>query len=295
MSNIGNQKKIWLITDSGCDIPEGWEQKYNIDIMPFSIMIDDKEYWERVELKPELFYELARNSPGIPKTNQITVSRFEEKFLECLGEGVTDVIFVSINSAGSKTHENAVLARKNLTESGRLGGMKVHIIDSHCYSIGYGYPIVEASKKINAGQSAESVAAYLEDWFSCVEIYLLAFDLRHARKSGRITAAAGFLGEMMGIKPIISMIDEKTTIVKKSRGEKPAIDEAVALALERRIPETPYCIVRSTCTELEEYAISEMTKKSGMPPVMETVCGAAVASNAGVKFMGLIIRGQPRR
>ncbi|MCL1822810.1 MAG: DegV family protein [Oscillospiraceae bacterium] len=287
-------EKIKIITDSGCDIPEGWENTYNIDIMPFNILIDDKEYWERIDIKPDLFFELAKNSPGIPKTNQITVERFEEKFLLYAEKGVQDVIYVSINGAGSKSCENAVHAKKLLTESGKIGDMNIRIIDSRCYSIGYGYPVVEAAKKAAAGQSAESIAAYLEDWFNCCEIYLLGFDLRHMKKSGRITAAASFLGEMMGLKPVISMIDDKTTVVKKSRGEKNAVDDAVSTIMERMIPETPWLLLRSTCAESEDYMLSEMTKKTGKPPAMDSVSGAAVSSNAGVRFIGVIIRGKSR-
>ncbi|MCL2637810.1 MAG: DegV family protein [Oscillospiraceae bacterium] len=288
-------KKTWLITDSGCDIPAGWEETHDIDIMPFSIMIDDKEYWERKDLTPQEFYELANNYSGIPTTNQIFAPRFEEKIRECKEKGAEDIIIVLINSVGSKTHDNALQARQNMTDSGELGDTKVHIIDSHCYSIGYGYAVVEAAKKIKAGQSAESVVAYLEDWFSCVEIYLLTFDLKHARKSGRITAAASVVGGLMGIKPVISMIDSKTTVIKKARGEKSAVEAAVEVMAERLTPGTPWCMLRTTVSEAEDYMIELMTKKTGKPPAMESFVGSAVGSNAGTKAIGVIIRGKPRR
>ncbi|MDR2559400.1 MAG: DegV family protein [Oscillospiraceae bacterium] len=288
-------KKIHLITDSGCDVPSGWEKTHDIDIMPFSIMIDDKEYWERTDLTPQEFYELADNYSGIPTTNQIFAPRFEEKFRECKEKGAEDVILVLINSAGSQTFNNAVQARQNLTESGELGDMKVHIIDSHCYSVCYGYAVLEAEKKIKAGQSAESIVAYLEDWFSCAEIYLLTFDLRHARKSGRITAAASVVGGLMGIKPVISMIDDKTTVIKKARGEKAAVDAAVGVMMERMTPGTPWLMLRSTVTEAEDYMVELMTKKTGKPPAIESYIGSAVGSNAGTKAIGVIIRGKPRR
>jgi DegV family protein with EDD domain len=287
--------KIRIITDSGCDIPEGYEDLYKIDILPFNIMIDDEEYWERVDLKPERFYELAGSYEGIPKTNQIIMQRFEDKFLEYAEKGVQDVICVLINSAGSRTYSNAVQVRQSLMDENKIGSMKIHIVDSHCYSLGYGYPVVEAAKKIKSGQSASSIVAYLEDWFNCCEIYLLTFDLRHAKKSGRITAAASVVGELMGIKPVISMIDADTKIIKKSRGEKKAVLDAVGVMKERIIPGTPWQILRTTCAETENYMIGEMTKMTGKPPAMESYSGAAVGSNAGTKFLGVIIKGQARR
>ncbi|MCL2696777.1 MAG: DegV family protein [Oscillospiraceae bacterium] len=288
-------KKTWLITDSGCDIPAGWEKLHDIDIMPFSIMIDDKEYWERLELTPQEFYELANNYSGIPTTNQIFAPRFEEKFLECIEKGAEDIIIVLINSAGSQTYNNALQARENLAAAGRLGNTKIHIIDSHCYSVCYGYAVIEAAKKIKAGQTAESIVAYLEDWFNCAEIYLLTFDLRHARKSGRITAAASVVGGLMGIKPVISMIDDKTTVIKKARGEKSAVEAAVDVMMERMVPGTPWLMLRTTVLEAEDYMVELMTKKTGKPPAVESYVGSAVGANAGTKAIGVIIRGKPRR
>jgi DegV family protein with EDD domain len=290
-----NNDKIRIITDSGCDIPLGSEEAFNIDILPFNIIIDDKEYLERQELTPQKFYELAENYAGIPKTSQVTMFRFEEKFLECVESGARDIIVVPINSAGSQTYSNALMARENLKEEGKLGKTKIHVVDSHCYSVGYGYAVIEAAKKIRAGQSAENIVAYLEDWFNCTETYLLTFDLRHARKSGRITAAASVVGGLMGIKPVISMIDDKTTVIKKARGEKSAVEAAVEVMAERMTPGTPWLMLRTTVLEAEDYMIELMTKKTGKPPAMESYVGSAVGSNAGTKAIGVIIRGKPRK
>lgn len=292
---MGNKRKFKLITDSGCDIPEGMEKQYNIDIMPFNILIDDVEYWERTELSPQRFYELAGNSAGIPKTTQITVERFEEKMLEYYKAGCEDIIFVLINSTGSKTYENALFAKENLMKKAALGKMNVYVIDSHCYSMGYGYPVVEAAKKLNAGQSVASAVAYLEDWFNCLEIYIIGFDLRHMKKSGRISAAAAFLGELMGLKPVISLIDGVSAVVKKSRGEKTAINDAVNHISSRAVPGTAWLLLRTTCSELENSFVKYYSKKVGAAPLMESYSGAAVSANAGIKFIGVIVRGKPRR
>ncbi|MCL2109296.1 MAG: DegV family protein [Oscillospiraceae bacterium] len=287
--------KVKLITDSGCDIPETWENRYKIDIMPFSVMVDDREYWERTEVKPQDFYKIAEEAAGIPKTNQIIPVRFEEKFLECYEEGYDDVIVVLINSSGSKTYENAVQVKAALVEAGRIGDMQIHLVDSKSYSVGYGFPVVEAAKKIKAGDSVRSIIAYLDDWFGSVEIILLAFDLKFLRKSGRCSAVAGFVGELMGIKPVITIIDGETMVVKKARGDKNVIDEAVKLLKQRRIPETPWMLLRSTYAKMEDYAKQELTKITGKSCAMVSYAGAAVASNGGTRILGLAYKGKKRR
>ena len=159
-------RKVKIITDSGCDISKENEQKYGIDIMSFEITLGDETIIERVTMSNEDFLQKIKTSEFLPKTAQITTVRFEEKFLECAEQGYEDVIVVLINSTGSQTYANAVLAEKNLREEGKLGNMRLHIIDSHCYSLGYGWPVVEAARKLEAGMSVDLVVAYLVDWFN---------------------------------------------------------------------------------------------------------------------------------
>ena len=287
--------KVKIITDSGCDISKEDEARYNIDIMSFEVTLGDQTLIERQTVTNHEFYDLIDKSEFLPKTSQITVFRFEEKFKECASEGWEDVIVVLINSTGSQTYANAVQAEKNLRESGALGKTKIHVVDSHCYSLGYGYPIVEGAKKLEAGASCEMVLGFMEDWFNCCEIYIIGFNLRHMTKSGRISAAAAFLGEMLALKPVISLIDGESKVLKKCRGEKAAVLAAVDYIYEQMIPETPWHILTTTAPEMEELFRKTMVKKCGRDLVMQEECGYVVASNAGPKFIGVIIKGKPRR
>lgn len=288
-------KKYQIITDSASDILAEDEKRYGIDIMSFDIMIGEETLRERIDISGEDFLRKIDTIPEIPKTSQITQFRFEQKFEEYINAGVEDIIVVTINGDGSQTLQNAKLAAQTLKEDGRAGETRFHILDSHTYSVGYGYPIVEAAKKLEAGQSINTVVAYLEDWFDSVELYLIAFNLRHMKKSGRIKAAAAFMGELMNLKPLIQMIDEKTEVVMKSRGEKKAIADAVEYIRARAIPKTPLLIGRSLATELEDTFIEAYRAKTGAELAYINSVGAAVASNAGTQFVGIFIKGQKRR
>ena len=260
--------KTKIITDSGCDISKEDELRYNIDIMSFEVTLGDRTLIERQTVTNKEFYELIDKSEDLPKTSQITVFRFEEKFRECVKEGWEDVIVVLINSTGSQTYANAVQAEQNLREAGELGNTRIHVVDSHCYSVGYGYPVVEGARKLEAGMSCEMVLAFMEDWFNCCEIYIIGFNLRHMKKSGRISAAAAFLGEMLSLKPVISLIDGESKVIKKCRGEKAAVLAAVDYIYEQMIPETPWHILTTTAPEMEELFRKQMEKKCGRDLLM---------------------------
>lgn len=287
-------EKVRIITDSGCDISPDAEQQYKnlLTLMPFAVTIKGETYLDRIDIKPDEFYTILKEQSEIPKHSQITATQFEDKYRELYNEGVREIIVDVINSHGSQTFSNAELAKKNILEE--LSDIKIYIVDSQNYTLGYGYPVLEACKKLEAGQSTESVVAYLEDWAKHIEAYIIGFELRHMKKSGRITAAASFLGELMGLKPLISLYAEKTEVIRKARGEKAVIDAAVEAISARMIPETPWCVVTTTRSDCEKEFIDKMTKKLGYGPELVEKCGVVVSCNAGPEFIGVLIRGQER-
>ncbi|MDR0804676.1 MAG: DegV family EDD domain-containing protein [Oscillospiraceae bacterium] len=281
-----------IITDSGCDIPPELETALGIDVLPFSILIDDKEYLERVDLSPQKFYALATVAATVPKTTQLKTELFYKKFKSC--EKYETVFVVLINATGSATYANADAALKQIRAEGLCPNTDIRLFDGRAYSISYGYPLVEAAKKLIRGCSPDEVAAYLEDMFSSLETYILAFDLKFAKKSGRINAAAAFLGEMMGLKPIISLIDGVSHVEKKCRGEKILLPEAVEYISSRSIPDTPWLLLRTTVTPQEDEFLRIMSKRMKAPPAMVSYAGCAVGANSGPKIIGVIIKGKDR-
>lgn len=287
-------ENVCIITDSGCDISPEVEEEWKkyLVVMPFAITINDETKLDRVDILPDEFYRILKDNEEIPKHSQITQIQFEEKYRQLYDRGVREIIVDVINSAGSQTFAQANIAAELVAED--LKDLRIHVIDSRCYTLCYGYPVVEACKKLSEGNSVESVVEYLEDWAKHTEAFIVGFGLRHMRKSGRISAAASFLGELMGLKPLIVLYDGVTEVLKKARGERAVIDAAVETISRRMIPKTPYCVVTTTHPDLEKEFIDKMTKKVGYPPNMVEKCGVVVSCNAGPDFIGVIIRGQER-
>ena len=73
------------------------------------------------------------------------------------------------------------------------------------------------------------------------------------------------------------------------------IADAVQYISGRAVPETPWEILRTSVTALEDEFIKQYSAKVGRPPEMQSIAGAAVASNTGPYIIGVIIRGNARR
>lgn len=291
-----NMQKVRLLTDSACDISKEDEAKSGIQILGFPITIDGKGYRERESFTNQEFYRLMDEASEIPRTAQITAYEFEQVFNGCMAEGVTHLIYVAINSTGSNTFNAAQMAKETFFKHNpeALGKMEIYVLDSKGYTAIYGYPLLEAAKKLEKGAAVKEIIDYLEDWFNSAYVIFAPFTLKVVKKSGRVSCAAAFVGEVLGLRPIIQIKDGVSTVIEKVRGDKAVVPKLVALAAENMVPKTPYTMVYGSLDEPIQELVKAMTKQVGYPPEKLFQIGAAISSNAGHQVVGVVIKGQPR-
>lgn len=284
--------KILILTDSCCDLPKETIEELGIKVLPFTLTVNGETFREIFDKSTQEVYELMTHTDEIPKHAMINPILFEEAYKEAFDQGYTDVICVSINSQGSGTYNNSITAKNDFFNNNpeANGKMRIFNLDSKCYTIFYGYPIMEAVKKIRKGADAEEIVAYLEDWFNVCGIYAVPYNLKYARKSGRISAAAAFAGELLGLKPIILFADGTTETVEKIRGERNIVPKLVEVVEKNMTPQTPYLLIHGRDDSLAKVVEKELFKRTGRKAEMYGAIGAAVASNIGTDIVAVLIR-----
>ena len=278
---------IKIITDSACDIPFDAQLK-NVEIMNFHININDRDCEERVDYTMEEFYEELENCEKIPTTAHITMVDFYDKYCQLASQGVTDIIHVSINKTASATHDAAVMARQMFYDENPNSHMNITVLDSRCYSIGYGFPIMCADQMIEDGASAAEIIEFFENRFEKTEILLGTFSLKFMKKSGRISAAAAFAGELMGLRPVILMKHGKTEVLLKARGDKLLIPGLVAKLRERNANPADYVVGYTADIDARDELVAACTEAMGYPPKLVCNLGSAVSINAGPHSVGIV-------
>ena len=288
--------KIKLLTDSASDITKEQEESLGIQVVPFKVAMGDKSYVSRVDFDNEKFYQMMDEFDGLPVTSQITVFEYEEIFENIYNEGYTDIINATINSEGSATYSNAVMAAENFFENHpeAKGKFEIYNIDSEGYTGAYGYPLTQAALKIQRGCTAKEAVDYIQDWVKNCVVFFAPYSLKYAKKSGRIPSAAAFVGEVMGLRPIMRIHDHKIVTEAKVRGDKAIVPKIVELCANEIIPQTPYCIVYGNDDSVRDELAKALTKKLGYPPVDNFQIGAAIAINAGPKVTGVIFKAKGR-
>ena len=279
-----------IIADAAADIPEEARRRYGIEVLPSPVALGDRTVQSGTEVTAKEFYKLMESYNGIPVTSQITPYAFEELFNRELEAGTQELLVFLLNSKGSATYNNAVTTRERFyaEREGAEQKMHIHLFDGAGYSGGYGYAAILAAQKLEMGMKVDDVLPLVEQQLKKQRIYFGLYSLKYAGKSGRIPSAAVFVGEALGIKPIMQVWDHAIATVGKARGEKKLIREIVKMVEDDMEPNTPYSLVYG-CEEADRDEIcEELTKKIGYPPVYSFQIGPAIAINAGPRVVGAI-------
>ncbi len=281
-----------IVTDSCCDLSKETIEELGITVLPFTLTMGGETFREIFDKSTQEVYDLMASSDEIPKHSQISPLTFEETYKKLYDEGYTDVISVSINSQGSGTYNNSIIGKDDFFENNpeANGKMRIFNIDSKSYTVLYGYPIMEAVKKIRKGASVEEIVAYFDDWFRVSAIYAVPYNLKYARKSGRISAAKAFAGELLGLKPIIEFADGETNTVDKIRGEKNIVPKLVECVEKRMTPQTPYIMLHGRDDTLAKEIEKELIKRTGRKAETYQSIGAVVSANIGPDIVAVLIR-----
>lgn len=275
-----------LITDTACDIPKEIAKEKGIIKIPIPFTVDGKPLYEDIDFTPLEFYDIMENAKELPKTSHIPSFVFMEEYEKAENDGVKHVFHVTINSKGSAMYNSALMAKDMFFEEHPDSKMTIDVIDSLTYTIGYGLPILIASDMIEQGTTREELLSFFDKFFKNLDIYFSVYDLKTVKKSGRVSCTAAFVGEVLGLRPVIYIDNGDPIIHSKVRGDKNVIPALVELA-KNTINGEPYCVAYGKNKETTgmEFA-REIEKAVGYPPYKTYHIGAAIALNSGTNMIG---------
>ena len=289
--------KIGFITDSSSDIPQELADKYGIEVVGFPINLDGVEYMERKDFTNEQFYQMMRDAQGVPTTAAITQLQWCEIYGRYVDEGYTDLVHLSINSGGSSTYNNALKAVEMLAEERPGHSLRIRVLDSHTYSMPFGWYLCECARKVRNGGELGTCVDEMMRKLDCVEICLAAYSLKQMKKSGRVSAAAAVVGDLLGIRPIISLNDGISKVEAKVRGDA-AVPPAMVKWVQGRVEDmrdVPYMIGYSSSTAKRDELAKLCKKAFGHAPVTFFQLGGVVSANTGPDAIAIAFEGSPRR
>jgi len=217
--------KIALITDSTSDVDKEMIEKYDLKVLPLRIIYKDREYIDRVTITPKEVYD--NFAQEIPSTSLPSMKDMEDLYLKLEEEGYTHVIAVVISSNLSGTYNTLRLVSENHPS------IESCIFDSKSLTIGEAAIVEECGEMIKANKSYKEIVNALPEIQSRITVYYAVDTLKYLIKGGRIGKVSGTIGEILNIKPIISITKEGVYYTyAKAKGKKKAISKLVDIARE---------------------------------------------------------------
>ena len=203
---------IKVLIDSASDITQEEAEKKGIYMIPLEVRFGEDVYLDGVNLLPQQFLEKLVESNELPKTSQINEYRWTEQFEQLTADG-SQVIVITISSKLSGTYNSAKMAAKKFPH-------QVFVIDSLSAATGERVLCDYALRLIAEGKAASEIAEELETKKKKLQVIAVVDTLKYLRKGGRISTLTAFAGELLSIKPVISVINGEVKLVGKAMGSK---------------------------------------------------------------------------
>ncbi len=298
--NISNKKgtdtmgNFVIFTDSGCDIkPEmlaEWGVPYKSLTFRFT---DDNVEHSNEDMDTLTFYNRMRDG-GIAKTAAVNVDEFADEFEEILKNGL-DILYIGFSSGLSTTYNSARLAADQLRD--KYPERKIITIDTLAASAGHGLLVYLAVEQKKKGATIDEVKAYVEDLIPRMGIWFTVDDLEYLKRGGRVSPTAAFVGNMLGIKPVLYMDDEgHLTPRMKVRGRRTAIATLAQKYAEMAVDHSngTVFISHGDCIADAKLLASMLKDKHGVDVKVITDVGPVIGAHSGPGTLALFFVGTSR-
>lgn len=205
--------KVIVVTDSNSGITPDDAKKLGVEVIPMPFYIDEKMYYENIDLTQEQFYEKL-TAGGDIKTSMPLVGDVTDKWDEFLKEN-DEIVYIPMSSVLSSSCETAYMLSQDYDG-------KVQVVNNQRISVTMRQSVIDAKNLAEAGKNAAEIKQILEDAKFESSIYIMVDTLNYLKKGGRITPAAAALGTLLKLKPVLQIQGEKLDAFAKARTVKQA-------------------------------------------------------------------------
>lgn len=274
---------IKLFADSTCDLPLSEIRRMDVDIIPLVVTFGDEAYKEGTEITTVDLFRLVKEKNMLPKTSAPSPVDFYDAFKPYVDAGKT-IIYIGLSSKVSTTLQNAKLAVEHLNTD------SIIVIDSLSLCVGTGAIVRQAYNYISSGMPLNEIIYSIQKNITNYKLFFTVETLNYLHMGGRCSSTEALFGNMLNIKPIISMSVDGLTVWKKTRGKKKAIN----LMIDEIIADRHNILndeIHVGCTVGNEVEINSLKKQitamTGITKFQDYIIGCVISSHCGEGTLGL--------
>jgi DegV family protein with EDD domain len=277
---------IRIVTDSTSDLPPALAEQLGVTVVPINVVIDDVNYRDGIDLTPDEFYQRLVAGPRLPTTSQPSVGTFQAAYQEMLGQG-DEIVSIHISGKLSGTVNSAEQAKASLGDS-----VPIEIIDSNGASIVLSLIVMGAVESARQSSSYQEVADQVRRDLSRTSAVFALDTLEYLQKGGRIGKAQAFVGSLLSVKPILTLVDGEVHPLERPRNHQRAMRRLIELTREKGQP-VRLGVIYST---EQEWATEIRSSLSDLLPEEQIVTarfGPALGTYVGPRAVGVALTAGP--
>ncbi|MDN4606851.1 DegV family protein [Sporosarcina highlanderae] len=268
-----------IFADSGSDLPKSFFDENDVTLIPLSVLIDDKEYDDVIEIDSKEVFDAIRNGKH-PKTSQASPEALLS-FWKDLSKSDEEGLYIAFSSELSGTYNTAVMMKDQVKEWNP--NFNLIIIDSRCASLGHGLLVKEAVRLRDAGDDIRTIERKIRSMAARMEHLFTVEDLDYLAKGGRVSRTSAFIGGLLNIKPLLHVESGKLVPIEKHRGRKKVFRRILELMEERgnELSEQTIAISHGD-DEATALEVKAMIEEKFKPKNIEVqMIGSVIGSHAG--------------
>ena len=273
---------IAIVTDSTSDVPYDLAERYNIHIIPNTIVIDGASVLDNQDFSRQEFYERLPGMPVLPTTATASAGVYQTLYEQLFQQGITQIISIHASSLLSGIFNAASLAAQTF-------GERVQVIDSRSLSLGLGFQAIAAAEAVLNGLPVQMVLHTIEDVRRRVRLVAMLDTLEYIHRSGRVSWVKAGLGSLLNIKLFITLKDGVVQKFGEVRTRSKGITRMFEL-LQNQGPLERLAILHTNAeTEARKLMDSMQSQISTIPLLVNvtTVIGTHVGPN-GLGFVVVV-------
>ncbi len=286
-----NMPRARIVTDSSAWLPDPeFFSKHNVAVMPLTIHLGTRSYLDGSEINSQALYDLSRQQGTLPVLASPSVEAFAA-VLEGLTHCTKDIVCIHVSGKLSRTLRNARAASEEL-----LGRANIAVIDSQTTSAGLGVLIEEAVRLAEQGATLEDIVRQVRYLVPRLYAVFLVEDLAYLHRTGHLSRAQVLLGEMLGVKPFLSLEDGSFVPLEKARTREQAIEKLVEFVSE--FSNLRNLVILRGLEEAQQdgqQLIERIHDLFPTCPAQVAELGASVAALLGPRAIGVIAFDSPAR
>lgn len=279
---MAQNRKIAIVTDSTCDLPDSLLEENHIHVVPMRIVYETREYRDRMDITAEKVYELLEQE--IPKTSLPLPGDVMEILDTLVAQGYTDVVYLSVSAGLSGSYNLIRLLIEQYT------GFNIEVVDTCTLSMGLGFLVLEAAREALRSGDPKAVVERVNQIRAKMDAFFVIRTLEYLKKGGRIGKVEAAVGGLMDIKPIIGVgLDGVYHTMAKVRGFQNSVRKMLSMIQnDYKGKKINIAIVHGSAREDAQALLAEVRKVATIGESFVTQVSPALGIHTGPGLLGII-------